>query len=155
MNSSDHTVAISVAAGRGFYQASDSTGGAHNADHYDDKVLDANGNVYPADLCVWAAGIRAPEMLGKLGLQTARGGGLDVAPLAALCDVAEAHDAWMMVDDAHGFGVLGEQGAGTPAAQQVAARIPGARFGCVEVRPVAQDLQTLRALGFETQESNC
>jgi NADH dehydrogenase len=43
-----------------------------------DKVLDANGNVYPADLCVWAAGIRAPEMLGKLGLQTARGGGLDV-----------------------------------------------------------------------------
>jgi len=38
---------------------------------------------------------------------------------------------------------------------QVAARIPGARFGCVEVRPVAQDLQTLRALGFETQESNC
>ncbi len=48
----------------------------------------------------------------------------DAAPLAALCDVADAHDAWMMVDDAHGFGVLGEQGAGTPAAQQVAARIP-------------------------------
>ena len=38
---------------------------------------------------------------------------------------------------------------------QVAARIPGARFGCVEVRPVAQDLQTLRALGFETQEASC
>lgn len=48
----------------------------------------------------------------------------DAAPLAALCDVADAHDAWMMVDDAHGFGVLGEQGVGTPAAQQVAARIP-------------------------------
>jgi hypothetical protein len=31
---------------------------------------------------------------------------------------------------------------------QVAARIPGARFGCVEIRPVAQDLRTLRALGF-------
>ena len=29
---------------------------------------------------------------------------------------------------------------------QVAARIPGARMGCVEVRPVAQDDQTLRAL---------
>ena len=28
----------------------------------------------------------------------------------------------------------------------VAARIPGARMGCVEVRPVAQDDQTLRAL---------
>ena len=31
---------------------------------------------------------------------------------------------------------------------QVASRIPGARFGCVEVRPIAEDQQTLRALGF-------
>ena len=31
---------------------------------------------------------------------------------------------------------------------QVAARIPGARLGCVEVRPVAEDEQTLKALGF-------
>ena len=31
---------------------------------------------------------------------------------------------------------------------QVASRIPGARFGCVEVRPVAEDEQTLQALGF-------
>ena len=30
----------------------------------------------------------------------------------------------------------------------VASRIPGARLGCVEVRPVADDAQTLRALGF-------
>jgi len=30
---------------------------------------------------------------------------------------------------------------------QVASRIPGARLGCVEVRPVAEDAQTLRALG--------
>ena len=30
---------------------------------------------------------------------------------------------------------------------QVAARIPGARFGCVEVRPIAEDPQTL-ALGL-------
>src|SRR5215813_13094011 len=30
----------------------------------------------------------------------------------------------------------------------VAARIPGAKLGCVEVRPIAQDEQTLRALGF-------
>lgn len=38
---------------------------------------------------------------------------------------------------------------------QLAARIPGARFGCVEVRPVAQDLQTLQALGLDTQASTC
>lgn len=31
---------------------------------------------------------------------------------------------------------------------QVASRIPGARFGCVEVRPVAEDEQTVRALGL-------
>ncbi len=31
---------------------------------------------------------------------------------------------------------------------QVAARIPGARLGCVEVRPIAEDEQTL-ALGFK------
>ena len=32
---------------------------------------------------------------------------------------------------------------------QVASRIPGARIGCVEVRPIAEDERTLRALGFE------
>ncbi|MCK0537208.1 8-amino-7-oxononanoate synthase [Alcanivorax quisquiliarum] len=47
----------------------------------------------------------------------------DTAPLAALCDVAERHGAWVMVDDAHGFGVLGPQGAGTAAAQGVAGRV--------------------------------
>ncbi|HEX3632624.1 MAG TPA: 8-amino-7-oxononanoate synthase [Casimicrobiaceae bacterium] len=32
----------------------------------------------------------------------------DLAPLPQLLDLAEAHDAWLVVDDAHGFGVLGE-----------------------------------------------
>ncbi len=31
---------------------------------------------------------------------------------------------------------------------QVAARIPGATIGCVEVRPIAEDAHTLRALGM-------
>jgi len=30
---------------------------------------------------------------------------------------------------------------------RVASRIPGARLGCVEVRPIAEDAQTKRALG--------
>jgi hypothetical protein len=30
----------------------------------------------------------------------------------------------------------------------VASRIPGASIGCVELRPIAEDEQTLRALGF-------
>lgn len=32
---------------------------------------------------------------------------------------------------------------------RVAARIPGAARGCVEIRPVAEDEQTVRALGFD------
>lgn len=37
----------------------------------------------------------------------------DLAPLAALCETAARNQAWVMVDDAHGIGVLGEHGAGT------------------------------------------
>jgi hypothetical protein len=36
---------------------------------------------------------------------------------------------------------------------QVAARIPGAWLGCVEVRPIAEDEQTLKALGFVDRET--
>ncbi|UOG92700.1 MAG: 8-amino-7-oxononanoate synthase [Candidatus Thiothrix sulfatifontis] len=36
----------------------------------------------------------------------------DVAPLAKLALMARQHEAWLMVDDAHGFGVLGNTGAG-------------------------------------------
>jgi glycine C-acetyltransferase len=37
----------------------------------------------------------------------------DIAPLPALCDVAEKYGAIMMVDDAHSSGVLGKNGRGT------------------------------------------
>ena len=36
----------------------------------------------------------------------------DLAPVKALLQVAEQYDALLIVDDAHGFGVLGEQGHG-------------------------------------------
>ncbi|MGH8849916.1 MAG: 8-amino-7-oxononanoate synthase [Casimicrobiaceae bacterium] len=32
----------------------------------------------------------------------------DLAPLPRLLELADTHDAWLLVDDAHGFGVLGE-----------------------------------------------
>jgi len=37
----------------------------------------------------------------------------DLAPISALCDLAEKHDAWLMTDDAHGIGVVGEGGKGS------------------------------------------
>jgi 8-amino-7-oxononanoate synthase len=36
----------------------------------------------------------------------------DLAPLQELAQLAQQHDAWLMVDDAHGFGVLGASGVG-------------------------------------------
>ena len=36
----------------------------------------------------------------------------DLAPIGALIQLAERHDALLMVDDAHGFGVLGRHGYG-------------------------------------------
>ena len=39
----------------------------------------------------------------------------DIAPLPAMLDLCERHDAWLLLDDAHGFGVIGPEGRGTPA----------------------------------------
>jgi len=37
----------------------------------------------------------------------------DIAPLPAICDLAEKYRAIVMVDDAHAMGVIGENGSGT------------------------------------------
>jgi len=37
-----------------------------------------------------------------------------LAPLEAICDLAEQYDAMVMVDDSHAVGFVGETGAGTP-----------------------------------------
>ena len=39
----------------------------------------------------------------------------DLAPLPLLFELAERYDAWLVIDDAHGFGVLGPQGRGSLA----------------------------------------
>ena len=43
----------------------------------------------------------------------------DIAPVPELVALAERYDAWLLLDDAHGFGVLGAEGRGTLARFEV------------------------------------
>ena len=47
----------------------------------------------------------------------------DVAPLGRICDLAERHDALVMVDDSHATGFFGPTGRGTPEHCGVAGRV--------------------------------
>ena len=47
----------------------------------------------------------------------------DLAPLPEIVELAEKHDAFVMVDDAHASGVMGENGRGTPSHFKVADRV--------------------------------
>jgi glycine C-acetyltransferase len=46
-----------------------------------------------------------------------------LADLPAICDLAEQHDAMVMVDDSHAVGFVGATGAGTPEATGVGDRV--------------------------------
>ena len=46
-----------------------------------------------------------------------------LAPLADICDLAERHDAMVMVDDSHAVGFVGPSGAGTPELAGVQDRV--------------------------------
>ncbi len=43
----------------------------------------------------------------------------DVAPIRELAGLASTNDSWLMIDDAHGLGVLGEHGAGLVEQEQL------------------------------------
>lgn len=58
--------------------------------------------------CLQAAGGR-DTLLATDGVFSMDG---DVAPVAELAALARQHEAWLLVDDAHGLGVLGPRGAG-------------------------------------------
>ncbi len=48
----------------------------------------------------------------------------DLAPLPEMVELCERYGAWLMVDDAHGTGVLGENGGGTAEHFGLSGRIP-------------------------------
>jgi len=56
---------------------------------------------------------RGPKLVVVDGVFSMDG---DTAPLAELAALCSAQQAWLMVDDAHGFGVMGERGAGSTEA---------------------------------------
>ncbi|MFQ5757168.1 MAG: 8-amino-7-oxononanoate synthase, partial [Acidiferrobacterales bacterium] len=53
----------------------------------------------------------------------------DLAPLQRLVPLARAHNAWLLVDDAHGIGVLGPGGRGSLAHLGVAVQAPVVLMG--------------------------
>jgi len=53
----------------------------------------------------------------------------DSAPLCDVQATAQRHNAWMLVDDAHGIGVLGDEGRGSAFSQNVQPEILVVTFG--------------------------
>jgi 8-amino-7-oxononanoate synthase len=69
----------------------------------------AHGDADAATRALASAAARGGALLVTDGVFSMDG---DIAPLRELAAAARAHEAWLVVDDAHGFGVLGEHGGG-------------------------------------------
>ncbi|AOK28069.1 MULTISPECIES: 8-amino-7-oxononanoate synthase [Burkholderia] len=108
--------ALTALAGRGATIFSDALNHASLIDGT--RLARADVQIYPhCDMAALDAQLTACAAKTKLIVSdTVFSMDGDVAPLERLVALAEAHDAWLVVDDAHGFGVLGPQGRGALAA---------------------------------------
>lgn len=71
----------------------------------------------------WAAGKRRENSRVLVATESVFSMDGDLAPLAGICDLKDQHDALLLLDEAHAFGVLGPQGRGLAAALGLEARI--------------------------------
>ena len=80
----------------------------------------------------------------------------DVAPLKEICDLADRHQALVLVDDSHATGFMGKTGRGTPEHCGVGGRVDiltttfgkalgGASGGCIAARKEIVDLLRQRS----------
>ncbi|BCZ76505.1 8-amino-7-oxononanoate synthase [Paraburkholderia terrae] len=106
---------LTALAGRGTTLFSDSLNHASLIDGA--RLSRADIQIYPhADAEALSAMLEASDAAVKLIVtDTVFSMDGDIAPLARLVQLAEKHGAWLVVDDAHGFGVLGPQGRGAIA----------------------------------------
>jgi len=106
---------LTALAGRGTTLFSDSLNHASLIDGA--RLSRADIQIYPhADAEALSAMLEASDTAVKLIVtDTVFSMDGDIAPLARLLELAEKHGAWLVVDDAHGFGVLGPQGRGAIA----------------------------------------
>ncbi|HTR07104.1 MAG TPA: 8-amino-7-oxononanoate synthase, partial [Paraburkholderia sp.] len=106
---------LTALAGRGATLFSDALNHASLIDGA--RLSRADVQIYPhADMAALTALLEASDASVKVIVSdTVFSMDGDVAPLARLVELAEKHGAWLVVDDAHGFGVLGPQGRGALA----------------------------------------
>jgi 8-amino-7-oxononanoate synthase len=119
---------VTALAGRGTTLFSDALNHASLIDGA--RLSRAEVQVYPhADTEALAAMLEASDAAVKV-IVTDTVFSMDgsIAPLARLLELAERHGAWLIVDDAHGFGVLGPDGRGAVA--QAALRSPHLVYVC-------------------------
>jgi 8-amino-7-oxononanoate synthase len=78
------------------------------------RLSNAEAKIFPhADMAALARMLEASNAKRKLVVSDAvfsMDG--DIAPVRELIALCEQHDAWLLLDDAHGFGVLGANGRG-------------------------------------------